>query len=86
MPSRGDEAEPAAAHVLVEELFGSGAVVYFAVACVVSYVFSSHRGIYHAQRVAVGKGSEDPGDSVSLSDLARDRRHWLPAAGRRDAS
>ena len=75
---------PLACTIMGIELFGTGAAVYFAVACVVSYVFSSHRGIYSTQRVAVGKGSEQIDDSASLSELARARPHWLPA--RRDAS
>jgi hypothetical protein len=30
-------------------------VLYFAVACFVAYYFSGHKGIYHAQRIAVSK-------------------------------
>ncbi len=41
---------PLACTIMGAELFGSGAMPYFAVACVVSYVCSSHRGIYTAQR------------------------------------
>lgn len=40
---------PLACTIMGVELFGAGPVAYFAVACVVAYVFSSHRGIYEAQ-------------------------------------
>src|SRR5262249_4280174 len=49
---------PLACTIMGVELFGGGAVVYFATACVVSYIFSSHRGIYGAQRIGVAKGDE----------------------------
>jgi len=42
---------PIACTVLGVELFGGGAIVPIAVACVVAYVFSGHRGIYSSQRV-----------------------------------
>lgn len=41
---------PLACTIMGVELFGSGAVPYFAVACVLSYVFSGHSGIYRTQR------------------------------------
>ena len=41
---------PLACTIMGVELFGSGAVPYFAVACVLSYVFSGHGGIYSTQR------------------------------------
>jgi H+/Cl- antiporter ClcA len=69
---------PIACTVMGLELFGSGAAPYFAVACVVSYVFSSHRGIYTSQRLAVSKGGEAVDGSPSLSDIGHDRRAWLP--------
>ena len=46
---------PLACTVMAVELFGSGIVVPAAVACVAAYVFSSHRGIYTTQRVALTK-------------------------------
>ncbi len=73
---------PLTCTVMGVELFGSGALVYFAVACIVSYTFSSHRGIYGSQRVAVAKGDDNGGtgsDSSTLHELGRDRSHWLPA-------
>jgi H+/Cl- antiporter ClcA len=64
------------------ELFGSGPVVLFAVACVVAYIFSSHRGIYGSQRVDTSKGPagmlEGLGPSaITLHHLIR-RRHAGP--------
>lgn len=41
---------PLACTIMGVELFGSGALPYFAVACVMSYVFSAHQGIYLTQR------------------------------------
>ena len=46
---------PIACTVMGAELFGADAFVLFAVACVVSYVFSSHRGIYGSQRIDTPK-------------------------------
>ena len=46
---------PLASTLLAMELFGAEAGVYAAVACVASYLFSGHGGIYHAQRVAAAK-------------------------------
>jgi H+/Cl- antiporter ClcA len=65
---------PLACTIMGVELFGSGAVVYFAVACVVSYVFSSHRGIYTTQRIAVAKGGADLESEPSLDEHHRRRR------------
>ena len=76
---------PLACTVMGVELFGGATMVLFAVACVVSYVFSSHRGIYGAQRVDTPKGDEQVDDtgedrrSLTLHHLARQRRMWLPA-------
>lgn len=46
---------PLACTIMGAELFGSGSVVAVAVGCVVAYVFSSHRGIYPAQRLDTPK-------------------------------
>jgi hypothetical protein len=37
------------------ELFGADIGVYAAIACVASYLFSGHTGIYRSQRVGQGK-------------------------------
>jgi H+/Cl- antiporter ClcA len=49
---------PLACTIMGVELFGSGAIPYFAVACVMSYVFSAHQGIYRTQRFS---GPKVPG-------------------------
>ncbi len=41
--------------LMASELFGSQVTIFAAVACVASYVFSGHAGIYHAQRVGLRK-------------------------------
>lgn len=41
---------PLACTIMGVEMFGAGAVPYFAVACVISYVFSAHQGIYRTQQ------------------------------------
>ena len=78
---------PLACTVMGVELFGSGPVVVLAVACVVAYVFSAHRGIYGAQRLDTPKNGASfarADDRVlTLQVLAGQRRHWLPARGPR---
>jgi H+/Cl- antiporter ClcA len=64
---------PLACTVMGVELFGGGAVVYFAIACVVAYVFSSHRGLYGGQRVEVAKGDETVEPATAMRDV-RTRR------------
>ena len=46
---------PVAGGLMALELFGSEAGAFAAVACVASYLFSGHRGIYHAQRRSLRK-------------------------------
>ncbi|MGZ7012274.1 MAG: voltage-gated chloride channel family protein [Acidimicrobiales bacterium] len=75
---------PIACTVMGAELFGADAFVLFAVACVVSYVFSSHRGIYGSQRIGTPKAAHllraGTGDGDPTVHAAGDaRRHWLPA-------
>ncbi len=46
---------PLASTIMAIELFGPEIGPYAALACVVSYLFSGHTGIYHAQRVGQSK-------------------------------
>jgi H+/Cl- antiporter ClcA len=69
---------PLACTVMAVELFGAGPIVLFASACVIAYVTSAHRGIYHTQRIDTPKGSIDHGDANTIDAAARQRRHWLP--------
>lgn len=62
---------PLACTIMGAEIFGAGAVVPFAVGCVVAYVCSGHRSIYVTQRIAAGKG----GALVSGLPRVGDRRH-----------
>ena len=41
--------------VLAVELFGSGGVVYFAVACAISYMLSGYTGLYSSQKIMYSK-------------------------------
>ncbi len=74
---------PLACTIMGAELFGAGAIPYFAAACVLSYVFSSHRGIYVAQRVAITKDGQELGEIVPLGDVPRSGHRWF--SRRRDA-
>ncbi len=47
---------PLACTIRGAELFGAGAVVPIAIGCVISYVFSSHHGIYPTQPIHAAKG------------------------------
>lgn len=57
---------PLACTIMGVELFGSGAVVPLAVGCVISYVFSNHRGIYPTQRIHAAKGPTRIGGRPTL--------------------
>jgi H+/Cl- antiporter ClcA len=46
---------PIASTMMAIELFGTEIGIYAAIACVISYLFSGHTGIYHAQRVEHAK-------------------------------
>lgn len=46
---------PIAGGLMALELFGPEAGAFAAIACVVSYLFSGHHGIYHAQRLSARK-------------------------------
>ncbi|WP_233170383.1 voltage-gated chloride channel family protein [Aquitalea sp. ASV15] len=46
---------PLASTFMAMELFGSEVGIYAALACVASYYFSGHSGIYRSQRIAHGK-------------------------------
>lgn len=50
---------PLASTIMGVELFGGGALPLFAIACITSYVFSIHTGIYTSQRRDAAVGSAD---------------------------
>jgi len=64
---------PIASTVMAMELFGTHIGVYAAVACVVSYLFSGHTGIYRAQRVGHPKHLVLP-EGIRLADIPAFRR------------
>ncbi len=49
---------PLACTLMGIELFGSGHVVYFAMACFIAYLFSGHSSIYLSQRIGTPKHRE----------------------------
>ncbi len=51
---------PLSSTLMAIELFGDKGGVFMGIACVVSYLFSGHVGIYHAQRVAHRKFRHHP--------------------------
>ncbi|MGE0877515.1 MAG: chloride channel protein [Acidimicrobiia bacterium] len=57
---------PLACTVMGVEIFGAGVIVPMAVACVIAYVFSNHRGIYPTQRIAWSKGPDVISGSPTL--------------------
>lgn len=64
---------PIASTLMAMEMFGAEVGVYAALACVVSYLFSGHTGIYRSQRVAHGKYRVLP-DGIRLSELPAYRK------------
>ena len=63
---------PIASTLMAVELFGAEAGAYAGIACVISYLFSGHSGIYHAQRVGTSKYVETDADQgLSLALVAK---------------
>ncbi|MNT79860.1 hypothetical protein D3C72_2192460 [compost metagenome] len=46
---------PVACFLMGIELFGGEGAVYFFIACLVSYLFSGHSGIYTSQQIGISK-------------------------------
>ncbi|WP_043634637.1 voltage-gated chloride channel family protein [Chromobacterium haemolyticum] len=70
---------PIASTFMAMELFGAEVGVYAAVACVVSYLFSGHTGIYRSQRVGQAKHRYAP-EGIKLSELPAYRQAQLQRA------
>jgi H+/Cl- antiporter ClcA/PII-like signaling protein len=65
---------PIASTFMAVELFGAEAGAFAGIACVVSYLFSGHAGIYHAQRVGRSKHlSSAAEEGMSLALVAKMR-------------
>ncbi|WP_283514715.1 voltage-gated chloride channel family protein [Xanthomonas campestris] len=63
---------PIASTLMAVELFGADIASFAAVACITAYLFSGHRGIYHAQRIGDGKHHRrgiGPEDTARHADL-----------------
>jgi H+/Cl- antiporter ClcA len=70
---------PLACTLMGVELFGSGHVVYLALACFIAYLFSGHSGIYLSQRVGTPKyAAADVTAGVPLRSV---RERWLGSRG-----
>ena len=65
---------PLACTLMAVELFGSGPVVYFAIACIIAYLFSGHTGIYLSQRISTPKRED-----LAAGGTLRARREDLRA-------
>ncbi|MCZ8513034.1 voltage-gated chloride channel family protein [Paenibacillus filicis] len=65
---------PVACFMLGLELFGSEGAVYMFIACIVSYVFSGHSGIYTAQRIGVPKSRLLQGREGTALAALKERR------------
>jgi H+/Cl- antiporter ClcA len=70
---------PIASTLMAIELFGAEVGVFAAVACVVSYLFSGHTGIYRSQRVGQAKHRHAP-EGIKLSELPAYRKAQLQRA------
>ncbi len=70
---------PIASTIMAIELFGPQIGIFAALACVVSYLFSGHTGIYRSQRLGLGKHALFP-EGLRLADLAEFRKSAAPAA------
>jgi H+/Cl- antiporter ClcA len=65
---------PIASTFMAFELFGAEAGAYAGIACIISYLFSGHSGIYHSQRVGRSKHmSMDVDEGMSLALVAKMR-------------
>lgn len=64
---------PIASTLMAMELFGAEIGLYAGVACVVSYLFSGHTGVYAAQRIGQHKHREAP-EGIRLGELRDYRR------------
>ena len=60
---------PIASTLMAMELFGAEVGIYAMVACVVSYLFSGHTGIYRSQRIGHAKHRHAP-EGIKLGELS----------------
>lgn len=70
---------PIASTLMAMEIFGAEIGVYAGIACVVSYLFSGHTGIYRSQRVGHAKHRHAP-EGMKLGELPAYRKEQQRAA------
>lgn len=75
---------PIASTLMAMELFGAEIGIYAMVACVVSYLFSGHTGIYRSQRVGHAKHRDAP-EGIKLGELIAYRKQQLKHAAKETA-
>lgn len=69
---------PIACFLMGIELFGSEGAIYMFIACLVSYLFSGHTGIYTSQHIEVSKSKLIQVDAgTALGAVKKDRRQQL---------
>ena len=76
---------PIASTLMAMELFGAEVGVYAALACVVSYLFSGHTGIYRAQRIGQAKHRQTP-EGIRLGELPAWRQEQAAREAERNRS
>ncbi|NGM84346.1 voltage-gated chloride channel family protein [Paenibacillus sp. 7124] len=78
---------PIACFLMGVELFGSDAAVYMFMACLVSYLFSGHTGIYTSQQIGISKSEHLPipeGTTLSaVKSLMKKQDKAAPASEKR---
>lgn len=67
---------PIASTLMAMELFGAEVGVFAAIACVVSYLFSGHTGIYRSQRIGQAKHRPVP-EGIKLGELPAYRKEQM---------
>lgn len=65
---------PLATIVMAMELFGPAIGPLAAIACIASYLFSGHTGIYNAQRVGYSKHRRTMPEELRLADVNQFRK------------
>lgn len=69
---------PIASTLMAIELFGAEAGAFAGIACILSYLFSGHTGIYTAQRIGHSKHASiasEEGESLAIAAKAREADH-----------
>ncbi|WP_084673425.1 voltage-gated chloride channel family protein [Paenibacillus sp. HW567] len=73
---------PIACFIMGIELFGSGGAVYMFIACLVSFLFSGHTGIYTSQQIGISKSQWIHIPEGTTLATVKQRRKSKPEADR----